>query len=155
MALYRENPPNVFKLWTGEKIGGVWHPREIETAWPVEELEALKLFIPREAEPVPEGMQSLGTSVKRVNGTVQFVHELEEVPVPYSISPLQARKALRASGMKTAVDAYVANLPEAEREEWEYATEIRRTNATLLAGAVLLSLTDENLDDLFRLGATL
>lgn len=77
--LYRENPPNVFKPWTGEKIGGIWHPPEIETAWPAADLEALKLFIPAAAEPASEGARIVSTSVKRVDGIVRLVHEIAPV----------------------------------------------------------------------------
>jgi hypothetical protein len=91
MALYRESPPNVFRLWTGEKIGGVSHPLDIETAWLVEELEALKLFVPAAADPVPAGRSVSSTSVKRVEGTVRFVHEL----APVTMGDLFAYAALR------------------------------------------------------------
>lgn len=158
MALYRENPPNVFRLWTGEKIGGISHPPEIETAWPVEELEALKLFIPAAAEPVPEGKVSTGVSVKRVDGVVRFAHDLIDEPppgVPDAISPLQARRALRAAGLKSWVDAYVATLSEEEQEAWEYAVEVRRNNAIIAAGAAVMGMTEQQIDNLFILGVTL
>lgn len=158
MALYRENPPNVFRLWAGEKIGGVSHPPEIETAWSAEELEALKLFIPAAADPVPEGKESTGLSVKRVAGVVRYVHDLIDAPalgVPDAISPLQARRALRASGIKATVDAYVATLSEEEQETWEYAIEVRRNNAIIAAGAAALGMTEQQIDNLFILGATL
>jgi hypothetical protein len=75
--------------------------------------------------------------------------------VPSSISPLQARRALRQAGLKAAVDAYVATLDEEEQEAWEYATEVRRENAIIAAGATALGLTDAQLDGLFVLGASL
>lgn len=77
------------------------------------------------------------------------------VPVPTSISPLQARKALRQAGLKAAVDAYVASLSEEEQEEWEYAIEVQRTGPTINNGWALLGRSQAELDDLFRLGATL
>lgn len=76
-------------------------------------------------------------------------------PVPASLSPLQARKALRQAGLKAAVDAYVDTLSEEEQEEWEYAVEVHRSNATLNTGWALLGRSQSELDDLFRLGATL
>jgi hypothetical protein len=75
--------------------------------------------------------------------------------VPTSITPLQARKALRAAGIKPAVDAYLATLGEEEQEEWDYAIEVRRDNATINNGWALLGRSQAELDDLFRLGATL
>lgn len=71
--------------------------------------------------------------------------------VPQTITPLQARKALRQAGVFEQVQAYVATLTPAEQDEWEYALEIRRDNAILVAGAAALSL---DLDELFVLGAT-
>lgn len=75
--------------------------------------------------------------------------------VPLAVSPLQARKALRHTGLKALVEGYVANLPEEAREEWEYAPEIRRDHAILNAGWEALGKTQSELDDLFRLAATL
>lgn len=76
-------------------------------------------------------------------------------PVPSSLSPLQARRALRQLGLKAAVDAYVATLGEEEQEEWEYAIEVQRTGPTINNGWALLGRSQAELDDLFRLGATL
>lgn len=75
--------------------------------------------------------------------------------VPQSITPLQARKALRAAGLYDAVAAFVATLTPAEQDEWEYALEVRRDNATIAAGAAALELTEQQVDDLFIAGAQL
>lgn len=76
-------------------------------------------------------------------------------PVPYSITPLQARRALRAAGLKAQVDAYIAALSAEDQEAWEFAITIHRDNAIIAGGAQLLGLTASQVDDLFRLGATL
>lgn len=76
-------------------------------------------------------------------------------PVPASVTPLQIRKALRHAGLKEAVDAMIANVPEEISEEWEYATTIDRHNPTLLAAAQGLGMSEEQVDDLFRLAATM
>lgn len=70
-------------------------------------------------------------------------------PVPQSITPLQARKALRAANLKERVDGLLATAPEEVREEWEYATEIERNHPTLLSLAAALPLTEQQLDELF------
>lgn len=75
--------------------------------------------------------------------------------VPFSVTPLQIRKALRQVGLKSAVDGYLATLPEEVAEEWEYALEVRRDNPTLLAAAEVLGMTEAQADDLFRLAASL
>jgi hypothetical protein len=76
-------------------------------------------------------------------------------PVPGSISPLQARKALTRAGMRGSVDAYVAKLDQDSKDAWEYATVVHRDNPIIAAGAKALALTPAQVDDLFRLGATL
>jgi len=74
--------------------------------------------------------------------------------VTQHVTPLQMRRALRATGLKATVDAALASQSEEVREEWEYATEVQRTNPTLDALAHALGKTDAEIDDLFRLAAT-
>lgn len=76
-------------------------------------------------------------------------------PVPSSVTPLQARKALRQAGMMAALNTWLATQPDTVTEVWEYALSIERGNPTLAAGAEALGLTDGQVDDLFRLAATL
>jgi hypothetical protein len=110
---------------------------------------------------VPTGKVAVGAVRYVEDGdSVRQVYDVEDAPpyvepVPESISPLQARKALRAVGLMDAVKAYVATLSEEEQEEWEYATEIRRNNHIIASGAAALEMTPEQIDDLFRLGVTL
>lgn len=75
--------------------------------------------------------------------------------VPAAVYPLQARKALRQAGLKEQVDAHIATLTEPEQEAWEYAIQIERDHPTVASAAAALGLTDEQVDDLFRLAATL
>ncbi|CAO3457235.1 hypothetical protein [Azospirillum argentinense] len=74
--------------------------------------------------------------------------------VPVTVTPLQARKALRAAGLKAATDAFIATLPEEEQEEWDYAIEIRRDNAIIAKAAAHLGLDDDRIDALFRRAST-
>lgn len=69
--------------------------------------------------------------------------------VPTSVTPLQARKALRIAGLKPAVDQFISTLSEEEREDWEYCIEVKRTDPTILKAATALGLTDDHLDQLF------
>lgn len=78
-----------------------------------------------------------------------------QTPVPEWITPLQARRALTAAGMRSAVDNYVAALDQDSKDAWEYATIVHRDNAIIAAGAAALGLTTAQVDDLFRLGTTL
>jgi hypothetical protein len=75
-------------------------------------------------------------------------------PVPETITPLQARKAIRAAGLKPVVDQYVASLSEEQREEWEYCIEVRRHNGLVSEALTLLGYSEAQKDDIFRLGAT-
>ena len=158
MTLYLEHEPGEFRAWQGEAIGDVTHPHNIEQKWSAADLAAIALFAPAPAEDPPIGKRVASTPVQRVAGVVRYVHVLEDVPsppVPQSISPLQARKALRIKGFRAAVDAYVAMLSDDEQEEWEYATEIRRDNSIIGAGVAAGIMTEAQVDEVFILGDTL
>lgn len=161
MTLYRENPPGAFAPWRGERIAGVLYPMNIATLWPAEELATLKLYQPVEADPVPEGKLIASTSVKRVDGVVKYVHALEDVPViiPQSISMRQARLALLQAGLLSSVEAAIDAIAEPERTaariEWEYATEMKRDHTLIETLAVGLSLTPEQIDQLFQTAVAL
>jgi hypothetical protein len=76
-------------------------------------------------------------------------------PPPQIMTPLQARRALRAADLLDAVNAWIATQPDDAQEAWEYCIEVRR-DSPLIAGAQAgLSLTPEQVDDLFRAGAAL
>lgn len=54
-------------------------------------------------------------------------------------SPWQIRKALNLTGMRTAVDAYVATqATQVEKDGWDYATEFREDDAMLVSAAATL-----------------
>lgn len=76
-------------------------------------------------------------------------------PVPFSVTPLQMRKALRASGLHADVLAYVAGINDEAQEAWEYATVIERGNPLIVAAAQSFGKTDEEIDAMFRLAASL
>ena len=74
--------------------------------------------------------------------------------VPRSVTPLQARKALRAAGLIDAVDAYLATQPAEIREAWEYAVEVRRDDQSVVAmTAAALGMTSAQMDQLFILAS--
>lgn len=77
------------------------------------------------------------------------------VVVPASVTPLQARRALRAVGMMAAVDAFLGTANADTREAWEYASSVDRHEPMLTEIAAALGVTDEQLDSLFILAATL
>lgn len=82
---------------------------------------------------------------------------IPENPVPQSVSPLQAYLALDQAGVASAFEAWASNPARsfAEKAFINRAQEWRRDDPVLSAGAAALGLTDEQLDGLFVLAATL
>jgi hypothetical protein len=82
---------------------------------------------------------------------------VDENPVPQSVSPLQAYLALDQAGVASAFEAWASNPARsfAEKAFINRAQEWRRDDPVLSAGAAALGLTDEQLDGLFVLAATL
>lgn len=83
----------------------------------------------------------------------------EVVAVPEVVTMRQARLALLGAGLLAQVNTAVANMPGAEgdaaRIEWEYAQEVRRDSPLVAALSVALGLTDETLDNLYKVAAGL
>lgn len=77
----------------------------------------------------------------------------EPPPVPRSVTPVQARRALRQAGLLDQVDTLVATLPPEARDEWEYGLAVERDNPVIAAVAAALGLTAAQVDDLFRAAA--
>ncbi len=75
--------------------------------------------------------------------------------VPQSVTPLQMRRALRAAGLKAGIDAYLASLGEEAQEAMEYAVEIRHDDPLVNAAATALGKSQEELDAIFQLAATM
>lgn len=75
-------------------------------------------------------------------------------PIPRIVTPLQARVALNHFGLLQNVETAVAAHPDATvRIAWEYATEINRDSALLIALASALGITEAQLDDIFTFAA--
>lgn len=75
------------------------------------------------------------------------------------VTPRQARLALLGAGLLDQIEAGIAALPEPTKTavtiEWEYATHVDRNSQWVGALAQALKLTDEQLDQLFEVAATL
>lgn len=69
--------------------------------------------------------------------------------------PLQLRKALRQTANLAAVTAVIAQAGEEMQEAWEYASEVRRTDPMIAAMAAAIGKTDDEVDAIFTLAATL
>ena len=80
--------------------------------------------------------------------------------VPQSITRAQARAALIVSGLiglvQPAIDAIEDPVQRAlAQNDWDERLHFERSNPTLLSLAASLGWNDDQLDELFRLGATL
>lgn len=83
----------------------------------------------------------------------------EPEPVPQAVAMRQARLALLQVGKLAAVDAAIDSLPEPDRTaaqiEWEYSQEVHRDKSFVQMLAPALGLSESDLDNLFRVAATL
>lgn len=71
------------------------------------------------------------------------------------VSARQMRLALSQLGILGAVQAFVDAGDEQTHISWEYATEFTKTHPLVVAAKVALNRTDEDIDNIFRLAATL
>ena len=77
------------------------------------------------------------------------------IPIPQTVTPRQFRLALINAGIAlSSIEASLAD-NELAMVEWEYASEIRRDHALIDQLAAGFGKTEEEVDDLFRLAATL
>ena len=71
------------------------------------------------------------------------------------ISPRQIRMALTQLNLRSQVEAAVAAGDQDMKDWYEFSTYFDRTHPQVLAMATALSVTDAQLDALWKLGATL
>ena len=81
------------------------------------------------------------------------------LPAPEVVTMRQARLALLQSGLLAQVNTAIANMPGAAgdtaRIEWEFSSTVERNRPLVQSLIGALGLTESQLDDLFRLAATL
>jgi hypothetical protein len=85
---------------------------------------------------------------------------LNPVPiVPSVISMRQARQALYQSGLLDQANSFIAAIPGSDGDKariaWEYAGDVERANQLVGQIGASLGLSDQQVDDLFTLGASL
>jgi hypothetical protein len=85
----------------------------------------------------------------------EIIESADPEPIPSVVTMRQARLALLQTGMLAQVNAAVAAADEATKITWEFSSEVQRNNALVATLAAALSLTDQQLDNLFALAATL
>ncbi|MCO5213685.1 MAG: hypothetical protein M9936_28635 [Caldilinea sp.] len=120
--------------------------------------DAIHASLPDDAQPITEmqrenllAAQSAGKVIEADANGLPVAVDLPPPGPPQVVSRFQARAALHLAGLLTAVEALMAD-PATDtlaRLAWTDAQEFRRTSPTMLAMASALSLTDEQLDQLF------
>lgn len=75
--------------------------------------------------------------------------------VPVSVTPLQARLALNAAGLRSSVETALAKADQDTQDHWEFASLIHRDNPIVATVAEQLGLSSQKVDDLFRQAAKL
>ena len=76
-------------------------------------------------------------------------------PVPQQVTMRQARLALLSAGLLDDVEMVIAAAGREAQLEWEYAAVVERSNPAVAAVQQQESLTDAQIDDLFREAAKL
>ncbi|WP_157793776.1 hypothetical protein [Bradyrhizobium ottawaense] len=81
----------------------------------------------------------------------------EDTPsiVPQNVTPRQARLALLGAGLLGQVEAAVEAAGGATKITWDYASVFTRTDPLILAIGLGLSLTEAQIDELFRVASSL
>ena len=101
----------------------------------------------------PESLGAVPTQEQILAWTVEYEARAQ---VPNTVTPLQARRALRGAGLLSTVNAWVASQPDEDiKDAWEFASVIERYGPITTGAAAALGLTDAQLDDLFIIGGTL
>jgi hypothetical protein len=113
--------------------------------------------------PEAPGMVAVRIMPVQIDGVWYEQWELVDAPpepVPDVVSMRQARLALLQVGLLDQVDAAIMAIedPTARREAeitWQYSTEVMRTDPLVAQLAATFGLSESEVDDLFRLAATL
>lgn len=77
------------------------------------------------------------------------------VEVPATVTPLQARRALRAAGLLATVNAWVGAQDEDTQDAWEFASVIERNGPIVVGAGAALGLSETQIDALFIAAAQL
>ncbi len=102
--------------------------------------------------PAPDGMEEL---TEQGYDTLKDTMPVNRRSLPTTITMRQARLILSAYGLLTAINANMANAPEAFKIEWEYANIIERKSPVVYALTTSLGLTDKQLDEMFLTASNL
>lgn len=96
-----------------------------------------------------------GEDQEAVAAAFRAEHPDEPTPVPQSVSPANFCIALDQLGLLDEVEAYVATLPRAAQIKWQRATSIDRDSPLITAAAQSENWSVEQVDEVFRLAASM
>jgi len=85
----------------------------------------------------------------------EIAAEQEQWRKSTSVTPLQIRRALRQTGLLDEVQSFIESSSVEVREAWEYAIQIDRNNELIIGAANAIGVSEQEVDNLFRLAATL
>lgn len=93
----------------------------------------------------------------QAGNTPEVFHEEPTEPVPMTVTRFQARAALDQVGLFDSVEAMMTapETPRVHRLAWTDAQEFRRDSALVVSMAHVLGLSEQQIDDLFRLAKTI
>jgi hypothetical protein len=90
-----------------------------------------------------------------LDGVVRTYGTPEPPPVPEKVTNFQGRAALRRAGQLERVHAALQAAGGEAWDAWEYANDIYRRGALVQAFASQLGFTEAQIDDLFRVAASI
>lgn len=89
------------------------------------------------------------------DGERVVIKDIDTALVPDSVSPRQIRQALNHSGLRSAVEDAVSAGDQDLKDWWEFATAFERSHPLVIGMAQDVGVSEAQLDDLFRLAASL
>lgn len=102
-----------------------------------------------------EAFDALQWTDERTKPTWDAVQAVTIAPVFAPVTPRQIRLAINQLGLRSAIEAYVANADQDTKDSWQYSTQFERTNPMLVNAAIALGQPSSAVDALFTLAATL
>lgn len=147
-----EQPSTSFPWdWDGCVVGGIEYARVMPVDVPG--IDYTKNYA--EGQPAMVGGEWTQTWIVTDASPEDVAARLTEIRSRMTVSPLQIRRALLKKGLLDGVTAFVEQADLETRMAWEYAVQIDRSDALIIVAAASIGATETDVDDLFRLAATL
>ncbi|MBZ9822348.1 hypothetical protein [Mesorhizobium sp. CA4] len=118
-----------------------------EAGWSDE--DGYSLAAVQAADEVPAGKRAVNVRVEMVQGVPKFVFDVEDVPVPASVSARQFKLQLLSNGLLDQVEAFVAAQGQAVQIAYDNSGTFVRSEPMMQAGFAALGFADEQVDAFF------